>query len=32
MELGKLSITELLELLHDISNEIESRIMANEER
>ncbi len=32
MELGKLSITELLELLHDISNEIESRIMAKEER
>lgn len=27
MELGKMTISELIELLHDISNEIEVRMM-----
>ncbi len=27
MELGKMTISELIELLHDISNEIEARMM-----
>ena len=27
MELGKMTISELIELLHDISNEIETRMM-----
>lgn len=27
MDLGKLTITELIELLHEVSNEIESRVM-----